>query len=81
MVLVVSFLCYITILQNMGGERGCVLHADNYAGQNKNHSLVGYLAWRCMTGFHEEIQLSFMVVGHTRCLVNGCFGLIKQKYR
>lgn len=61
-------------------EKGCVLHADNCAGQ-KNRSLLGYLAWRCMTGFHEEIQLSFMVVGHTRCLVDGCFGLIKQKYR
>lgn len=34
-----------------------------------------------MTGLHEEIQLSFMVVGHTRCLVDGCFGLVKQKYR
>ena len=29
-----------------------------------------------MTGLHENIQLSFMVVGHTRCL--GCFGLIKR---
>ena len=63
------------------GEKGCVLHADNCAGQNKNRSVVGYLAWRCMTGLHEEIQLRFMVVGHTRCLVDGCFGLIKQKYR
>lgn len=63
------------------GEKGCVLHADNCAGQNKNRSVVGYLAWRCMTGLHKEIQLSFMVVGHTRCLVDGCFGLINQKYR
>ena len=62
-------------------EKGCVLHADNCAGQNKNRSVIGYLAWRRMTGLHEEIQLSFMVVGHTRCLVDGCFGLIKQKYR
>ena len=63
------------------GEKSCVLHADNCAGQNKNRSVIGYLAWRCMTGHHENIQLSFMVVGHTRCLVDGCFGLIKQKYR
>ena len=34
-----------------------------------------------MTGLHEDFQLSFMVVGHTRCLVDGCFGLIKQRYR
>ena len=63
------------------GEKSCVLHADNCAGQNKNRSVIAYLAWRCMTGLHEDIQLCFMVVGHTRCLVDGCFGLIKQKYR
>lgn len=62
-------------------EKGCVLHADNCGGQNKNRSVIGYLAWRCMTGLHHEIQLCFMVVGHTRCLVDGCFGLIKKKYR
>ena len=32
-------------------------------------------------GLHEDIQLSFMIAGHTRCLVDGCFGLIKKKYR
>lgn len=62
-------------------EKECILHADNCAGQNKNRSVLAYLAWRCMTGLHNEIQLSFMAVGHTRCLVDGCFGLIKQKYR
>ena len=60
------------------GEKGCILHADNCSGQNKNRSVIGYLAWRCMVGLHEEIQLSFMIAGHTRCLVDGCFGLIKQ---
>ena len=63
------------------GEKSCVVHADNCAGQNKNRSVIAYLAWRCMTGLHEDIQLCFMVVGHTRCLVDGCFGLIKQKCR
>ena len=62
-------------------EKGCVLQADNCGGQNKNRSVIGYLAWRCMAGLHHEIQLCFMVVGHTRCLVDGCFGLIKKKYR
>ena len=39
------------------GEKSCVLHDDNCAGQNKNSSVIGYLAWKCMTGLHEEIQL------------------------
>ena len=58
-----------------------LLHADNCVGQNKNKSVIAYLAWRCMTGRQESISLSFMRVGHTRCSVDGCFGLIKQAYR
>ena len=29
----------------------------------------------------HDIQLSFIVAGHTRCLVDGCFGIKKQKHR
>lgn len=57
------------------------LHADNCVGQNKNRFILGYLAWRVLTGLHHDITLSFMRVGHTRCFVDGNFGLIKQTYR
>ena len=68
-------------LHNHGhGEKGCRFHADNCGGQKKNKTVIAYLAWRVMCG-HEQITLSFMVAGHTRCLVDGCFGLLKQKYR
>ena len=63
------------------GERECFLHADNCGGQNKNKTVVAYLAWRCLKGLHTKITLSFMIAGHTRCLVDGCFGLLKRKYR
>lgn len=43
--------------------------------------MIAYLCWRVLVGLHENIQLSFMIAGHTRCLVDGCFGLVKQKYR
>lgn len=46
-----------------------------------NNYVVGYLAWRIITGRHKDITLSFMRVGHTRCLVDGHFGLIKKIYR
>ena len=44
--------------------------------------VIGYLAWRTITGKHQEITLSFMRVGHTCtcCLVDGHFGLIKKIY-
>ena len=62
-------------------EPVCQLHADNCVGQNKNRFVLAYLAWRVITGLHQDITLSFMRVGHTRCLVDGNFGLIKQCYR
>ena len=57
------------------------LHADNCCGQNKNKTMLAYLAWRIITGLNTEIQLDFMRVGHTRCFVDAGFGLLKQRYR
>ena len=37
--------------------------------------------WRVLVGLHEEITLSFLLVGHTKFAPDWCFGLIKQKYR
>ena len=62
-------------------ESVCQCHADNCVGQNKNRFVIGYLAWRIITGKHKAMYLSFMEVGHTRCLVDGHFGLIKKIYR
>ena len=63
------------------GEKKCFMHADNCSGQNKNKTLLSYLAWRVICGLHESMSLSFMIVGHTRCLVDGHFGLLKRRYR
>ena len=57
------------------------LHADNCSGQNKNESVLGYLMWRCATSLSDQIELSFMNIGHARCAVDGHFGLIKQAWR
>ena len=62
-------------------EKDAHLHADNCVGQNKNRYVVGYLVWRVLSGLNSSITLSFMRVGHTRCIVDGNFGLIKQLYR
>ena len=63
------------------GEKECFCHCDNCGGQNKNKTVMAYFAWRTLTGLHQKINVSFMVAGHTRCLVDGCFGLLKQKFR
>ena len=47
------------------GETHTHLHANNHTGQNKNRFMMYYLAWRVLAGFHDEITLSFLLVGHT----------------
>ena len=63
------------------GEKEVFLHCDNCTGQNKNSFMIQYLLWRCTTGLHSKITLSFLVVGHTKFAPDWCFGLLKRKFR
>jgi len=63
------------------GEKWVHLTADNCVGQNKNNALLQYLMYRVQTGLHEKIELSFLIVGHTKFSPDGYFGLIKRHYR
>ena len=56
-------------------------HCDNCTGQNKNKTVLAYLCWRILVGLEDDIKLSFMIVGHTRCTVDGGFGVVKKKFR
>ena len=62
------------------GEKYAVFHADNAAGQNKNKTMIHYLLWRCFKGLNTEIKLHFMTPGHTKCICDACFGLIRLRY-
>ena len=57
------------------------MHANNCVGQNKNKTVIAYLCWRVVCGLSEELTLSFMRVGHTRCSVDAKFGRLKQSFR
>ena len=63
------------------GEVELRLHADNCSGQNKNNTVLQYLAWRVLSGLHRCVTMSFMLVGHTKFSPDWCFGLLKQKFR
>lgn len=63
------------------GEKNITIHADNCSSQNKNNTMIWYLAWRVMNGLHKRITYSFMVPGHTKFSPDGFFGLIKLKLR
>ena len=57
------------------------LHADNCTTQNKNTTTIQFMMWRVMAGKQESIQLSFMLVGHTKPSPDWFFGLFKKVYR
>ena len=59
-------------------EENVCLQADNCIGQNKNNTMVFYLAWRVMVGLNKSCELSFMIPGHTRFSPDR---FIKRKYR
>lgn len=56
-----------------------MLHADDCAGQNKNRSTLFCKVWRAKIGLNNTIPILFMVAGHTKNVVDGAFGLVKQK--
>ena len=62
-------------------ERHLLLHADNCVGQNKNNMVIQYLAWRIIAGLSDTVELSFMLVGHTKFAPDRFFGLFKRLYR
>lgn len=63
------------------GETSAYLTTDNCVGQNKNNALIQYLMYRVLSNLHSEIEMSFLVVGHTKFSPDSHFGLIKQRYR
>ena len=63
------------------GERTAYLTADNCVAQNKNNAMMQYLMYRVLSGLHERIELSFLVVGHTKFSPDGYFGLARKIYR
>ena len=64
-VVVVSLVHALFHLHGLG-ERHVTLQADNSVGQNKNTTMMWYLAWRVITGQHDIIQLNFMLPGRTK---------------
>lgn len=63
------------------GEKTVYLTADNCVGQNKNNALIQYLMYRVLSNLHNKIEISFLVVGHTKFSPDSHFGLIRKQYR
>lgn len=48
------------------------IHADNCPGQGKNNFILQYLLYLVMTKRFQEIELSFMLAGHTKFAPGKC---------
>lgn len=58
------------------------LMADNCTGQNKNAAVMQYLLWRVASGLGpRQINLHFLVPGHTKMRNDAYFGLIKRNLK
>ena len=77
---VISILDHFFTYHGLGEKYAC-LTADNCVGQNKNNAVLHYLLYRVLAGLHDNIELSFMIVGHTKFAPDGYFGLIRKCYR
>ncbi|EXX56244.1 hypothetical protein RirG_217980 [Rhizophagus irregularis DAOM 197198w] len=74
-------LVWHAILKYNRGEKKLVITCDNCVGQNKNNYSLFFYSWLIDCGLYEEIELNFMIPGHTKFICDSCFGLIKVLYR
>eukprot|EP01028_Stygiella_incarcerata_P001306 TRINITY_DN1214_c1_g1_i1.p1 TRINITY_DN1214_c1_g1~~TRINITY_DN1214_c1_g1_i1.p1 ORF type:complete len:606 (-),score=117.08 TRINITY_DN1214_c1_g1_i1:401-2218(-) len=77
---VIVMLDHYLAQESLKGIRRLYLHADNCAGQNKNRFVFAYLAYLVACGRFDSIIFAFMCVGHTKCAVDGTFGLVKRLF-
>ncbi len=54
---------------------------DNSIKDNKNRHLLTFLSLLTTRDVFEEVKLGFLVVGHTREDIDGCFGYLSKKLR
>jgi len=59
-----------------------LLHQMDYCVKdNKNRYLLAFLSFLTARDVFKEVQLGFLVVGHTHEDIDGCFGYLSKKLR
>jgi len=79
--MVISMLNHYILTKVPTGKK-IILYADNCPGQNKNQTLVAYCCYLTkILKRHTDIEINFMVVGHTKFSPDRHFGTIKSLLR
>jgi hypothetical protein len=63
------------------GEKHLKITCDNAGGQNQNNTTIWFYLYLVIACYYENIELSFMVPGHTKFKCDASFGLITRLYR
>jgi hypothetical protein len=63
------------------GKTHVDLNCDNCSGQNKNKFVFWYCAWWAMHKLHHNLDLHYLITGHTKFAPDWCFDFIKQRFR
>jgi len=56
-------------------------HADNCCGQNKNNLVMQFFVLLVGLGLLRQVEMKFLIKGHTHCSVDGGHGIIKKAWR
>ena len=59
-------------------QRKICIHADNCGAQGKYKFVLGFFIYLVAKGEFDEIELAFMVAGHTKFYCDAVFGLSKK---
>jgi len=75
---VISMLHYYLTHHVPAGSR-IILYSDNCCAQNKNQTMIGYLSYLVkVLKLFEEIEMNFLIAGHTKFSPDQHFGRIKN---
>ena len=77
---VISILDHFFTYHGLGEKYAC-LTADNCVGLHSNNAVRNVRIVRVLAELHFDIELSFLIVGHTKFAPDGYFGLIRKRYR
>jgi hypothetical protein len=55
--------------------------ADNCGGQNKNNTVIRLAAYLVESGYFKEVEIVFLIVGHTKNACDRLFNSLKVIYR
>jgi hypothetical protein len=79
--LIVKTLRQLNILHedSVGGELNIIF--DNCMGQNKNNTVLKLATWMMAMNYFKEVNIIFLIVGHTKNDADRLFNSLKTKYR